>query len=134
MGDEDGDDDGELSPESPLGMRRLNPLLDDEDVLTPEVQQNLRDLLAQFDDEQMDALARALDNYNVAHASNNDEGSDGSDGEDISGEDLYRDYTGRIDIDTGSTIPDLSVYDEDVDRNSYQVEKPTAEDLSLIHI
>ena len=132
VGDEDGDDDGELSPESPLGMRRLNPLLDDEDVLTPEVQQNLRDLLAQFDDEQMDALARALDNYNVAHASNNDEGSDGSDGEDISGEDLYRDYTGRIDIDTGSTIPDLSVYDEDVDRNSYQVEKPTAEDYAAL--
>ena len=43
-------------------MLRLNPLLDFEDVLTPEVQQNLRDLLAQFDDEQMDALARALDN------------------------------------------------------------------------
>lgn len=126
--DQDGDD--EFNPEAPFGLRRLNPLLDDDDVLTPEIQQNLRDLLSQFDDEQMDALARALDAYNIAHAG--DDTEDGDDADSISGEDLYRDYTGRIDIDTGDDIPDLTVYDEEDDPSSYQVAAPTAEDYAAL--
>lgn len=122
----DGDDD-EFNPEAPFGLRRLNPLLDEDGVLTPEVQQNLRDLLSQFDEEQMDALAQALDAYNLAHV-----GEDSDDTDSISGEDLYGDYTGRIDIDTGDSIPDLTVYDEEDDPSSYQVEKPFAEDFAAL--
>ncbi|ALE19736.1 bifunctional folylpolyglutamate synthase/dihydrofolate synthase [Lawsonella clevelandensis] len=50
----------------------------------------------------------------------------------MSGEDLYREYTGRIDIDTGDNIPDLTVYDEDDDPSRYRVEKPTAEDFAAL--
>ncbi|WQD13806.1 MAG: hypothetical protein U1U88_002187 [Lawsonella clevelandensis] len=71
----DGDDD-EFNPEAPFGLRRLNPLLDEDGVLTPEVQQNLRDLLSQFNEEQMDALAQALDAYNLAHVGEDSDDTD----------------------------------------------------------
>lgn len=126
----DEEDDEEFNPEAPFGLRRLNPLLEEDGVLTPEIQQNLRDLLSQFDEEQMDALARALDAYNVSHAG--EDTDDAEDADSISGEDLYREYTGRIDIDTGDNIPDLTVYDEDDDPSRYRVEKPTAEDFAAL--
>lgn len=126
----DEEDDEEFNPEAPFGLRRLNPLLEEDGVLTPEIQQNLRDLLSQFDEEQMDALARALDAYNVSHAGEDTDDAEYADS--ISGEDLYREYTGRIDIDTGDNIPDLTVYDEDDDPSRYRVEKPTAEDFAAL--
>lgn len=126
----DEEDDEEFNPEAPFGLRRLNPLLEEDGVLTPEIQQNLRDLLSQFDEEQMDALARALDAYNMSHAG--EDTDDAEDADSISGEDLYREYTGRIDIDTGDNIPDLTVYDEDDDPSRYRVEKPTAEDFAAL--
>lgn len=126
----DEEDDEEFNPEAPFGLRRLNPLLEEDGVLTPEIQQNLRDLLSQFDEEQMDALARALDAYNVSHAG--EDTDDAEDADSILGEDLYREYTGRIDIDTGDNIPDLTVYDEDDDPSRYRVEKPTAEDFAAL--
>ena len=103
--------------------------------LDPHMLETLKALLADFDDQQMDSLERALAAYHDAYG----EGGAVDDDDSMSAaetaaeaRDFFSDYSGRIDIDTGEDAPDLGVYDDTAHPKEILDDTPTAEDYAAL--
>lgn len=102
--------------------------------LDPHLQETLKQVLADFDDQQMDTLERALADYHEAYGepetSDDDSPTDAETAADV--EDFFEDYSGRIDIDTGDEKPDLGVYDDTSTAAEILDDTPTPEDYAAM--